>query len=106
MTERFEIVEMEKAGGQWRIRFGRVPNDASFGSPCVFVDAEEFRGPKVGMHQLEPHEVIDKAHRAVANSLFFLFKASVMSIPNVDWESVKQLSVSEILSELGLDDGA
>jgi hypothetical protein len=106
MAEKFKIVEMKLEDGQWNVRFSGVPNFARFGSPSVTFEKEEFRGPEIGMHEFTPEEVIAKAHRAVANSLYFLFKTAVMSVPGVDWENVKSLTVSEILSELGIDDAS
>lgn len=106
MSDKFKIEEMKKENGHWTVRFSSVSNSSRFGAPTVVVDLEEFRGPEIGMHEFTPQEVMGKAHRHIANSLQHLFKASIMSIPGVDWENVRSLTISEILGELGLDDGA
>lgn len=104
MNDKYKIREMKLDGGEWHVKFEIVHSIADFGAPAVRVPAEEFRGPEIGMHQLTIPEVEQRAHRDVANALHFLFKTAVKSIPNVEWERVKSLTVSEILSELGIDD--
>lgn len=106
MSGKFKIVEMKIDGGSWRVKFSGVPNAAGFGGATISLDLEEFRGPELGMHEFTPEEIIAKAHRALISELQSIFKASVMSVPQIDWETTRSLTISEILRDLGLDDGA
>lgn len=103
MTDKFKIVEMKLDGGSWRVKFDPVHNAAGLGSPWVSVEREIFI-PEKGMHERTAEEVIGIAHRELINELRMLFMASVMSVPGLDWETVRKLTVSEILRDLGLDD--
>ncbi|WPE22459.1 hypothetical protein [Shinella zoogloeoides] len=106
MADKFSIVEMKLDGGSWRVKFSGVTNAAGIGGVGVNIEPEEFRGPEIGMHTKTPQEVIVEAHKELANEVQRVFRAAVMSIPGVDWEIARNLTVSEILRDLGLDAGA
>ncbi|MGH0328702.1 hypothetical protein [Sinorhizobium meliloti] len=104
MTDKLKIIEMKKANGHWTVVFEKSIHNASWlGAPTARVEPEIFI-PGTGLHERTPEEVIKEAHREVANDLYRAFKTSVLSIPGVDWDSVKSLTVSEILNQLGLDE--
>ncbi|MEY9533553.1 hypothetical protein [Sinorhizobium fredii] len=105
MSEKFKIVDMKNAHGHWTVKFDNVDSVCGFGAPTARVEPEIFI-PELGMHERSIEEVVKEAHREVANDLYRLFKQAVLSIPGIDWETVKSLTVSEILSELGFDEGA
>lgn len=104
MSERFKIVEMKRDKESWRVKFDAFSNEIGLGSSSVSVAAEEFQGREKGMHEFTPEEVADKARRLLANELHRMFKAAVISIPQADWNASRNLTVSEILRDLGLDD--
>ncbi|MQW73460.1 hypothetical protein GHK50_21055 [Sinorhizobium medicae] len=103
MTDKFKIVDMKNADGNWTVKFNSVFTSSGFGAPSVHVDPEIFI-PEQGIHERSLEEVVKEAHKLVANDLHYLFKVAVASIPGVDWETVKSLTISEILSELGVDE--
>lgn len=103
MIEGFRLTEMKIDGGYWKVKFTAPTNDCGLGPLTVSVDKEEFI-PEKGRHVFTPEEVITKAHRTLANEMQRAFKAAVISIPRVDWETARSLTVSEFLAKLGLDD--
>ncbi|RVG37996.1 hypothetical protein CN233_04490 [Sinorhizobium meliloti] len=105
MTDKFKIVDMKDAHGHWTVKFDNVQSSCAFGAPIARVDREVLL-PEGGIRERTIDEVVKEAHKEVANDLYRLFKRSVISIPGVDWETVKSLAVSEILNELGLDEDA
>ncbi|MDX0762370.1 hypothetical protein [Sinorhizobium medicae] len=104
MDDKFEIVDMKNEHGNWTVKFANINSVCGFGALIVRVEPEIFI-PSQGMHKRSIEEVVKEAHKEVANDLYRLFKRAVISIPGIDWENVRSLTVSEILNELGMDDG-
>lgn len=83
MSDKFKIVDMKLAHGNWKVKFAGPQSWIGYSPPEVTVLAENEQGEAVEMN-----EAAAIAHQELAQRIFDLLKVAVISIPDRNWDQI------------------